>query len=246
MLKAARLMHRPHAHATVFALALVVALALGCGGEPPTGDPPEVSGLRVAAAKEKLEDAGWDVKEDDQSNALDFNTDNNVACEATRTGSGEATIVIKSSKGKCPRIAAARKKAKAAAEARMSSRDKLEAKLPDGAQVEVESAEVAVTAQTPEGGLDGASTGDLNREAAEIFHAIHGTAGYNRDSVVVFEGGLVDSKTGDELPDVNTGIYAMSRADAAAIDWSDEDKWRYTIDWTQYREFAHAALKKDD
>lgn len=106
--------------------------------------------------------------------------------------------------------------------------------------------EVAVTFRTPEGGLDGASTGDLNDQAAETFHAIYGKAGFSRKSVVVFQGGLVDSETGKNLPEVNTGIFSMSKAKAAQIDWADEDVWRYTIDWTLYRDFVHPALKKDD
>lgn len=105
---------------------------------------------------------------------------------------------------------------------------------------------IAVTAQTPEGGLDGASTGDLNRQAARIFRAIHGTAGYRRASVVEFQGGLVDSRTGEDIPDARTGLYRLSREEAAAIIWSDEERVVFNIDWTLYREFAHPALKQDD
>lgn len=37
----------------------------------------------------------------------------------------------------------------------------------------------------------------------------------------------------------------MSRADAAAIKWSDEDRLML-IDWASYRDFAHPALKQDE
>lgn len=116
----------------------------------------------------------------------------------------------------------------------------------DKAKLEITSDEIAVTFPTPEGGLDGASTGDLNDQAAETFRAIYGIAGFARKSVIVFKGGLVNSETGEDLPDVNTGIFSMSKAKAKRIDWSDEDVWRYTIDWTLYRDFVHPALKQDD
>ena len=37
----------------------------------------------------------------------------------------------------------------------------------------------------------------------------------------------------------------MSRADAKAINWSDESEVQF-IDWSNFRVFAHPALKQDD
>lgn len=106
---------------------------------------------------------------------------------------------------------------------------------------------LTVTVATPEGGLEGASTRDLNEQAAAIFKAVYGEAKYKKtDTVVVFEGGLVSTKTGKDLEDVNTGIFTMPRSDARDIDWSDEDTVKFIIDWTLYRDFAHPALKQDD
>lgn len=117
---------------------------------------------------------------------------------------------------------------------------KLDARL-----VESSSAELTIHAKTPAGGLQGASTGDLNRAAQDIFMSVYRDAGYTRATVIVFKGGLVDTRTGKDLPDVNTGIFTMSRSDAAAIDWDDEDRL-LIIDWTNFRDFAHPALKQDD
>jgi hypothetical protein len=106
--------------------------------------------------------------------------------------------------------------------------------------------ELAVTAKTPEGGFEGASTKDIDRLAGAIFAAIYGDAGYRRTGmVVVFKGGLVDAATGKELPDANTGIYTIKRGEARQIDWSDDDTVNFTIDWSFYRDFAHPALKQD-
>lgn len=128
-----------------------------------------------------------------------------------------------------------------------SPRQKLEDALASlDAKIESASArEISIEAKTPEGGLEGASTGDLNRAASEIFKAIYGEAGYRRASVVVFKGGLVDTKTGADLPHAETGIYNMSRADAAAIQWSDDDRL-LVIEWKNFRVFAHPALKQDE
>ena len=60
----------------------------------------------------------------------------------------------------------------------------------------------------------------------------------------MFKGGLVDSSTGQELPDVNAGIYTMPAAQAKRIDWSNEDAL-LNINWSLYRDFCHPALKQD-
>ena len=129
----------------------------------------------------------------------------------------------------------------------LSPREKLEDTLARlDAKIESTSGrEISIEAKTPQGGFDGASTGDLNRKAGQIFKAIHGDAAYRRASGIVFKGGLVDTRTGRNLPDVNTGIYEMSRADAAAVDWADEDRL-FAIDWKNFRVFAHRALKQDE
>jgi hypothetical protein len=112
-------------------------------------------------------------------------------------------------------------------------------------RVEFGRKELTVTAKTPEGGFQGASTKDLDRQAGAIFAAIYGDAGWRKTgAVVVFKGGLVNSKTGEDLPDVNTGIYTIKRGEARQIDWSDDDAINYTIDWSLYRDFAHPALKQ--
>lgn len=113
--------------------------------------------------------------------------------------------------------------------------------------VEFGSDELVITVATPEGGLEGASTRDLNEQASAIFKAVYGEAKYKKtDTVIVFEGGLVSTKTGKDLDDVNTGIYTMPRSDAREIDWSDEDTLLVVIDWTLFRDFVHPAIKKDD
>jgi hypothetical protein len=52
----------------------------------------------------------------------------------------------------------------------------------------------------------------------------------------------VDSRTGEDLPDANTGIYTMPAGLAGQIDWSDEDGL-LNIDWSNYRDFCHPALE---
>jgi hypothetical protein len=116
---------------------------------------------------------------------------------------------------------------------------------PEVTDVEFGKKEVEVTAKTPEGGLEGASDEDFDRLTGAIFAAIYGDAGWNKTgAVAVYKGGLVDSKTGQELPDANAGIYTISRADASKIDWSDQDAIEFGIDWSLYRDFVHPAFKE--
>ena len=70
-------------------------------------------------------------------------------------------------------------------------------------------------------------------------------AGYTRASSIVFRGGLYDTRTGNDKPNGTTGIYRMSRPQAAAIRWRDKDRLLY-IEWNNYRDFAHPALKQDE
>ena len=37
----------------------------------------------------------------------------------------------------------------------------------------------------------------------------------------------------------------MTKAEADEIDWSDKDAVQFNIDWSNYRVFAHPALKQD-
>jgi hypothetical protein len=102
----------------------------------------------------------------------------------------------------------------------------------------------SVVIKTPEGGFEGASTKDLDGAAAAVFNTVYGKGGYPaKETVVVFRGGLVDTETGKDLPNVNTGIYTMTKTQADRIDWSDSDAVQFNINWANYRDFAHPALK---
>jgi len=105
--------------------------------------------------------------------------------------------------------------------------------------------ELVIAARTPTGGLEGPSTGDLNDKAGEIFEAIYRAAGYGRNSVIVFKGGLYDSSTGADEPNARTGVYRMSSQQANAIKWQNEDRL-LLIEWKNYREYGHPALKQDE
>jgi hypothetical protein len=52
----------------------------------------------------------------------------------------------------------------------------------------------------------------------------------------------VDTSTGQELPDVNTGIFTMPAGQSKRIEWSEEDAL-LNIDWSNYRDFCHPALQ---
>jgi hypothetical protein len=108
--------------------------------------------------------------------------------------------------------------------------------------VTFEGKEAQVTVKTPEGGLEGASCGDLDDGAQAVFETIYNDAEWKGGALTVFKGGLVDTQTGQELPDVNTGIYTIHAGQARQIDWSDEDAL-LNIDWSNYRDFCHPALQ---
>jgi hypothetical protein len=108
--------------------------------------------------------------------------------------------------------------------------------------VTFEGKEAQVTVKTPEGGLEGASCGDLDDGAQAVFETIYNDAEWKGGAVTIFQGGLVDTQTGQELPDVNTGIYTIHAGKARQIDWSDEDAL-LNIDWSNYRDFCHPALQ---
>lgn len=113
------------------------------------------------------------------------------------------------------------------------------------ASAAVTSGLVLVYADTPTGGFQGASTGDLNDAAGDIFTAIYGVGGFGRGSEVTFRGGLVDTTTGAPLPNEKTGVYRMSAEQAGAIRWHDDNRLLY-VDWRNFRAFAHPALKQDE
>ena len=103
--------------------------------------------------------------------------------------------------------------------------------------------EAQVIVITPEGGLEGPSCADLDDGARAVFEKVYNEGGWPGRSVLGYQGGLVDSSTGEELPDVHTGIFTMPANKARAIDWTDEDVL-LNIDWSLYRDFCHPALKQ--
>ncbi len=98
---------------------------------------------------------------------------------------------------------------------------------------------VTVNAETPEGGLDGASVDDIDGSAAAAFEAVYNDAGWRGATFVVFTGGLVDTRTGEELPDARTGAYRVDAKEGQGINWDNAD----IIDWSLYRTYASPALK---
>ena len=102
---------------------------------------------------------------------------------------------------------------------------------------------VNVTAATPEGGFEGASTQDIDWQAQAIFTAIYDDTGFDGGAQVLLTGGRVDAETGEDLPDAKTGSYEMTPAQAKKIDWGDGDALD-SIDWSLYRTFASPALKQ--
>jgi hypothetical protein len=109
-------------------------------------------------------------------------------------------------------------------------------------QLSFSDSEVRVTAQTPEGGFSGPSCGDLDKGAQAIFKEIYDDTGWKKGAHINYEGGLVDSATGKDLPHADTGSFTMPAGQAREIDWSDDDVL-LNIDWSIYREFCHPALQ---
>ena len=108
--------------------------------------------------------------------------------------------------------------------------------------VTFEGIETQVTAKTPAGGFDGAKCGDLDDGARAVFETIYNDGAWKGSAVLAYQGGLVDSTTGEELPDANTGIFTMPAGQARRIAWSDEDALT-NIDWSNYRDYCHRALQ---
>lgn len=109
--------------------------------------------------------------------------------------------------------------------------------------VSFEAGEAQITLTTPEGGLSGASCDDLNEGAKAVWTKVFDEAGWSGGSAVIFRGGLVSTVTGEELPDVNTGIFTIHSDQASQISWSNEDAL-FNINWSYYRDFCHPALKQ--
>lgn len=109
--------------------------------------------------------------------------------------------------------------------------------------VAFEGREAQVTVTTPGGGFQGASCDDLNDGAKAVWAKVYNDAGWNGGALVVFKGGLVSTVTGEDLPDVNTGIFTIHADQAARISWANDDSL-YNIDWSYYRDFCHPALKQ--
>jgi hypothetical protein len=113
----------------------------------------------------------------------------------------------------------------------------------DVQDVSFEGNEAQITLTTPEGGFQGASCDDVNEGAKAVWAKVYDEAAWRGASLVVFKGGLVSTVTGEELPDVNTGIFTIHADQASQIDWSNEDAL-FNINWSYYRDFCHPALKQ--
>lgn len=100
--------------------------------------------------------------------------------------------------------------------------------------------------KTPEGGMEGVSTRDLNEQAAASFRDIYTETSHRGPVTVGFRGGLVDAKTGKPLPDYVVAAYEISAQEARDVNWSNGDLVRYGIDWSLYRTKVDPAIKRDD
>jgi len=99
-----------------------------------------------------------------------------------------------------------------------------------------------IVLSTPEGGFQGASTDDTDALASAALAKAYTDADWHGAGYVEFRGGLVDSTTGQDLPNAKTVSYRVARRDAKRINWGDEDAL-FNIDWSYYRLFCHPALK---
>ncbi len=70
---------------------------------------------------------------------------------------------------------------------------------------------VTITLETPEGGFEGPSP-ELHGTAAAAFEAVINDAGWQKGVTVHFTGGLVNAKTGKDLPDAELVCTASQRA----------------------------------
>jgi hypothetical protein len=102
--------------------------------------------------------------------------------------------------------------------------------------------EAVVTARTPDGGFDGPSCSDLGSGAEAIFQKAYDAGAWTGGVRVIFEGGLVERATGQELPHAKTGVFSITSAQATRIEWSS-DMTLANVDWSYYEDFCHPALK---
>lgn len=172
-----------------------------------------------------------------------------IACGETEESSSEAPATTR--EAAAPEDKSPPEPAKPPS-AKQRLRDALDDASPSGAgEVEVQHIDygrsLTITLKTPEGGLQGASTHDLDNSVAAALKAVYGKAEYpaRKETVIIFKGGLVSTETGKDLPDVNTAIYTIKGSQARQIDWSDDDAINYNIDWGNYRDFVHPAIKAD-
>lgn len=100
--------------------------------------------------------------------------------------------------------------------------------------------------ETPEGGFEGGSSADMNNMVAAVSRRIFTETDLRRPVVIQFSGGLVNAKTGADLPDLVTGVYKISKPETRQVDWDDKNLVMYGIDWSLYRTMLHSAIKKDD
>jgi zinc-ribbon domain len=97
-----------------------------------------------------------------------------------------------------------------------------------------------VVSETPQGGFNGPSCGDLDAGAQAIFQKIYDGTRWRGAATIDYRGGLVSKTTGKPV-DAVTGSFGINPAQAKRINWSNSDQLS-NIDWSVYRFFCHPAL----
>ena len=97
-----------------------------------------------------------------------------------------------------------------------------------------------VVAETPQGGFNGPSCGDLDAGAGAIFQKIYDGTGWKGAATLDYRGGLVSKTTGKAVNAI-TGSFGINPRQAKQINWSNSDQLS-NIDWSIYRSFCHPAL----
>jgi hypothetical protein len=98
-----------------------------------------------------------------------------------------------------------------------------------------------VVAETPQGGFNGPSCGDLDAGAQAIFQKIYDGTGWEGAATIDYRGGLVSKATGKAVNDI-TGSFRITPGQARQINWSSSDQLS-NVDWSIYRTFCHPALQ---
>ena len=101
---------------------------------------------------------------------------------------------------------------------------------------------IMVDLETPEGGFEGPSSDDMNNMVAASFRRIFTETDVEKPVMITFRGGLMNSKTGADLPDQATAVYVIRKPEIRQVDWDDEDTVLYGIDWSLYRTMLHPAF----